>query len=82
MREIKKTVNVWVKPTAEELAQIWCAMDANEQALFFNAIKLLSDDWDKPLCFQLQSIAVSKHLSEIGRYVMRQIGDYGQSQIA
>jgi len=35
---MKRTVEIDVTPTPRELAEAWCGMDADEQALFFNAV--------------------------------------------
>lgn len=67
-----------IDPTPLELAQVFCGMDANDQADFFQAIAHEVEKWDRPFCFQLQAIIDNKRLSQSGAFIMIQIGDYGK----
>lgn len=65
-----------VQLTVEELASEFCGMGADQQAVFFNQIALISAEWKNPLCFQLHNIMMSEVLTPDGRWVMEQIGIY------
>jgi hypothetical protein len=75
---MKKTVEVEIEVSPKELATVFCEMNANEQAEFFNQVALISDSWVAPFCFQLQYITESELLADNGRDVMEAIGDYSR----
>lgn len=76
-RYITKTIDIDVDLTPEELARLFLLMDSAEQAQFFScADKIVKDDWELPFCFQLQSITDEESLTDGGRYIMEQIGEY------
>ena len=77
MLNIKRDVIVNVEPTPKELADCFCNMYAEDQALFFNHIAELVERWDSNFSFQLQAIIDSKVLTSSGKDIMRQIGEYG-----
>ena len=62
--------------TPAELAKEFCEMDADNQALFFSYIAGEVGRWKNSFCFQLQTITDSKFLTDGGRDIMEQIGDY------
>lgn len=79
MDTINRTVEVPLTLTPKEVAQLFCSMDANEQADFFNEVAKEADTW--PSCnFDLQMSYVSgaNNLSYEGRNIMRTIGDYSK----
>ena len=76
MFERKITVDVW--PTPEELAFEFCNLDDSGQAIFFNELYNLTEKWGRPLCFQLQYVTDNQLLTDGGRSVMSQIGDYSK----
>jgi len=78
MEGIKKTIEYNVKLSPKELAKLWCEMDGDEQAVFFNAICEESNKWSSPISFQLQFISDSEKLTDQGRQIMRDIGQYGK----
>jgi hypothetical protein len=71
----KVTIDVILSPS--ELAHEFANMDNEKQAMFFNELANLTDEWDKPFCFQLQSLIDSKSLTLGGRHIMETIGQYG-----
>lgn len=61
----------------EDLAELWCAMDAGTQAKFFSSIAVISEGWSKHgggLTMQLHWVAEDVSLTEGGRGVMQAIG--------
>lgn len=76
---LQRKVLVDVVPTPDELAFVFCNMDDEQQAMFFNEIARITDKWDKPFCFHLQSLSDHPALTADGRRIMEQIGDYGSS---
>ena len=72
-RDLKVTVDVDVHVSAYELAEIFWAMDAEEQAGFFHRLGEVSEHM---LPFQLQSVTDSKYSTPLGRHVMASIGEY------
>lgn len=75
-RNIKSYVAVEVHPSADELADVFWAMDDEEQAYFFNRLGEISDH-NLPL--QLQSVTDNPHLNSSGRHTMSLIGEYSRS---
>lgn len=71
-RNLKQRVEVEIHPSSDEIAAVFCAMDEEEQAYFFNELA----DMLGQLPMQLEAVTQSRHLTESGRYVMRLIGDY------
>lgn len=74
---MKRDLIIDVKPTAEELADCFCNLYAGEQVIFFNHIAKLVEGWNKPFCFQMQSVVDNKTLTGGGKSIMRTIGEYG-----
>jgi len=77
MLERKITIPILLTP--EELAFEFCNMGNNKQAIFFNEVSEISSKWEKPFCFQLQSIIDDKSLTQGGRKIMESIGEYGEN---
>lgn len=73
-RNLKVFVEAEVHLSAEDLAKVFWAMDAEEQAGFFNVLGEIAAE---KLPFQLQFVADSPHLTQEGRHTMALIGDYG-----
>jgi hypothetical protein len=63
--------------TPELIAELWCNLDASEQASFFNEVGHIASAWRAggPE-FQLQYITDDHGLNLAGRRVMQSIGDY------
>ena len=79
MPKIKKTIDVVIGLTAEDIAEVFCKMDGQEQAAFFNEIASLSAKWKgTSFPFQAQAITDSENLAPAGRRIMQTIGDYSQ----
>jgi len=73
---IYRDVNVAIEPDPRELANEFCEMDADDQALVFKYIAEISQHWTEPFGFQVQEIIGSKYFcSDAGR-IMRILGDY------
>ncbi len=70
--ESKQTINI----TPSEIAKLFCNMDADEQAIFFNVIASEIKLWENPFCFQLQAVTDSPELLDEARKVMKEIGEY------
>ncbi len=68
---------IQIVPTPWELAQEFSRMDDEQQAMFFSELgRIVSNNWRAPFVFELQAITESKLLSQEGRNVMHQIGQY------
>lgn len=74
MQTITKTVEV--KLTPEDVARLFCQMNNEEQAQFFNEIAEVVETWTQPFAYQLQAIANAPELTQKGRGIMAQIGNY------
>ena len=74
--EIPKTV--YIKLTAKEIARVWSSFNNDEQAIFFNTIGSLAEEWEYPFDYQLQGIVDSTLLNDQGRKVMKAIGEYSE----
>ncbi len=75
MRNIKTSVQVEIHPSAYELAECFWAMDAEEQAGFFERLNQIADR----LPMQLQAVIDNKHFTNGARAAMQMIGDYGNA---
>lgn len=74
----KRDVSIDVKLTPLELAQEFCDMDGDEQAMFLNFIAQLSSQWDRPLEFQIQNIVDSNNFLSGANRVMKLFGEYAE----
>lgn len=77
MITLTKTIDIPVRLTVEDVALLFCGMDANEQAKFFNECALNFDRREFSWPMQLQYIQESKELKVKGKSLMSLIGDYG-----
>ena len=75
---IEREIKIPVEVTPQEAAFEFCNWDSVKQAAFFNEISELTTKWERPFCFQLQSIADIESLTDGGRDVMESIGEYGE----
>jgi hypothetical protein len=75
---MNKTIDIELKLTPQEIAQEFCNTDSKEQALFFNSVADISSKWRGPFCCQLQAITDEECLTNEGRFVMEQIGNYSE----
>ena len=76
MTSITRQLDVSIKLTIEDIANGFCDMDAEHQADFFNVVAENIKKWDSAFVFQLQSVTVAENLTDDGRQVMREIGEY------
>lgn len=76
--EAKQTIkHLQATPVSpEKIAELFCDLDADEQARFYNHIDLVASKWSSLFCFQLQAITDSPELTYAGRRVMDSIGEY------
>jgi hypothetical protein len=79
---IQRKVHVEVSPSPEELAFEFSIMGDEQQAMFFNELARITENWDRPFCFQLQSLTDNQELTDAGRSVMRAIGEYAGARAA
>lgn len=75
---IKRRIDVELDLTPDELAAVFCGMDGEQQAGFFNAIAKYSDLWPAPFPFQVQAIVDSLTYTEDARRIMRVLGEYAE----
>lgn len=78
---IQRNVRVGIEVTPDELAVEFANMDDSQQATFFNVLAILVSTWDRPFCFQLQSVTDNPALTEEGRSIMKQIGEYAEVEV-
>ena len=76
--KIERKLTVDVELTPENIADCFCDLHDNEQAFFFNRISEVVETWGTSFCFQLQAIIDSKVLTNGGKDIMRQIGEYSE----
>ena len=62
--------------TPEIVAYLFCEMDAEGQAKFYNEVAKLASVWPGSLCMQMQAITDESGLTLEGRRVMQMIGEY------
>ena len=77
MANLSIVVPVEYDVSAEQVAKLFCAMEGEEQAEFFNAVAEEVDSWSNAFCFQLQAILDSHRLNAGGIAIMQEIGEYG-----
>lgn len=76
MDSLIKQVEVKLPITVNDVADLFCSMDGEEQALFFNCIGENVKKWNMGFIFQMQSVCDTEKLTEEGRKIMKEIGDY------
>lgn len=78
MTSLNKTFrDVQVSLTVNDVAFLFCSMDADEQAQFFNRAAEVFDERKNSWPMQLQYVQDSKELKVRGKSLMTLIGDYG-----
>lgn len=76
--EISRMIEVKIQPTVTEIARIFCEYSAGAQALFFNQIGKITEDWDTHFSVQMQAVSEEEYLmDERTRSIMTIIGEYG-----
>lgn len=76
---LQRKITIDVVTTPDELAFEFANMDDEQQAMFFNELARLTAKWERPFCFQLQSLIDNPALTREGRLIMEEIGDYGSA---
>lgn len=66
-----------IRPSASQLAEVFWAMDEEEQGEFFRTLGEISEG---KLPFQLQAVINFREFSPEAKRVMQMIGEYGDSQ--
>ena len=69
----------WGGPYIEN--EMWCDLNAWEQAKFFNEVYKITKKWDGLFVDQLQYVTDSKALTTEGREIMEHIGNYSEKEI-
>lgn len=69
------------KLTPQQVAQLFCSMDNEEMAAFFNEVAKDVATWNSDFCFQMQSLTDTKELSDAARGIMAQIGNYAPKPV-
>lgn len=75
---INQDIQITLAP--RQMAELFCNMDSQEQAEFFNHIGDIVADWPGPFCFQLQTITDDPALNNEGREIMADIGEYASKE--
>jgi hypothetical protein len=75
---MKKNIDVEIWLTGKELADEFCNSSDVQQAEFFNEVFLITEKWKRGFAFQLHYITDNKILTDGGRKIMEQIGDYSK----
>ena len=75
--KIQRKIDVDIELSPEDIADCFCDLHDDEQAIFFNRIAEEVATWGTSFCFQLQAVIDSLHLTSGGKDIMRQIGEYG-----
>lgn len=73
------TDNAVVEITPEHIAILFCNLDSEEQAKFYNICGEIGTKWRDEKggwCFQLQAITDEKCLTYGGRRFMQEVGEY------
>ncbi len=78
---ISRNIKMEATLSAAEVAQEFCELDSEGMALFFNAVATFSNEWKAPFCFQLQGVTDEVCLTDEGRYIMSQIGEYSSKVV-
>ncbi|UUO12721.1 hypothetical protein M6D76_08605 [Alcaligenes faecalis] len=73
---IKRSVEIDVDPTPEELASCFWELGSFDQAKFFNHLGRIASH---NLPMQMQCVTDDNVLTSEGRYAMRRIGDYSEA---
>lgn len=71
---IKRTIELDVSPTSEELAEAWWHMNSEQQAKFFIHLGIIAEFY---LATQMQFVRDSADLTANGRPAMHTIEEYG-----
>ena len=67
-----------VDPSPRELAEVFASWTSDKQADFFSWISIAVGDWGTDFAFQLQRVTDDDLLTQGGRDIMRQIGEYSE----
>jgi|688.fasta_scaffold127756_7 hypothetical protein len=75
---ITRSVYLDVELSPYELAQEFCNMDAEQQAMFLNHVASISEDWDGTFVEQVQAIVNSNGFLNGANKVMKIFGEYAK----
>jgi len=74
--KINRNINADIVLTVKDVAELFCQMDGEQQAHFFNCVAKEVEKWNSPFVFQLQSILETEKLTTEANQIMREIGEY------
>lgn len=77
--KIKKSIEADINISVDEVADMFCNMDGEQQAAFFNRIGENVKTWSAHFVFQLQSIVDTETLTIDGKQIMYEIGQYSDA---
>lgn len=80
--KITKNINADILLSSIEVANLFCSMDEEQQAEFFNAIGENVGFWNAPFVFQLQAMIDTGALTEKGKRIMKEIGEYSNAELS
>lgn len=75
---IRRQIDIDVRLTPREAAEVFSEMDSVQQSIFFNEIWEIWEQNSRPFCFQLQALTDSNFLKDGGRQIMEAIGEYAR----
>lgn len=73
---IERKIDIEVEITPKELAEEFCNMDADQQAIFLNSIYDNFREWDDSIQMQTQAIVNSKNFKYGAKKIMQIFGEY------
>lgn len=79
--KMPRNIDVDINMSPENIADCFCDLHSDEQAIFFNRVAEVTATWGAPFCFQLQYIIDSNMLTREGEEIMCQIGEYGGGDV-
>jgi hypothetical protein len=79
MGNYRTTIPIDINITPKELAELFCAMDGDQQAIFFSEIAKIIKSWKAGgFDYQLAYIVDSRKLTKDGSDVMELIGSFAR----
>jgi len=79
--KITRTTDVTVELSPEDIADCFCDLYNDEQAMFFNRIAEVTAIWNTRFCIQVESIIDSNMLTKGGKKIILQLGEFDKGNI-
>jgi len=79
--KIARTTDVTVELSPEDVADCFCDLYSDEQAIFFNRIAEVTATWNTRFCIQVESIIDSNMLTNGGKKIMLRLGEFDEGDI-